>query len=77
MPNPTRVLLWTDAPAPYTDAIAAADLAERVAIEALARKDMPTQAQRADTEAMLARAARDIHQLRAQLAKVHGYQVIR
>jgi phosphoglycerate dehydrogenase-like enzyme len=54
MPSPTRVLLWTDAPAPYTDAIAAAGLAERVAIEALARKDTPTQAQRADTEAMLA-----------------------
>ncbi len=54
MPNPTRVLLWTDAPAPYTDAIAAAGLADRVAIEALSRKDAPTQAQRADTEAMLA-----------------------
>jgi phosphoglycerate dehydrogenase-like enzyme len=54
MPSPTRVLLWTDAPAPYVDAIAAAGLADRVAVEALARTDAPTQAQRADTEAMLA-----------------------
>jgi phosphoglycerate dehydrogenase-like enzyme len=54
MPSPTRVLLWTDAPPPYVDAIAAAGLTERVAVEALARKDTPTQAQRADTEALLA-----------------------
>ena len=54
MPNAPRVLLWTDAPAPYIDAIAAAGLADRVTVEALARKDTPTQAQRADTEAMLA-----------------------
>src|ERR1700722_9423937 len=54
MPSPTRVLLWTDAPAPYVDAIAAAGLTERVVLEKLARKDTPTQAQRADTEALLA-----------------------
>jgi phosphoglycerate dehydrogenase-like enzyme len=54
MPNPTRVLLWTDAPGPYTEAIAAAGLADRVAVDTLSRKDTPTQAQRADTEAMLA-----------------------
>ncbi len=54
MPSLTRVLLWTDAPAPYVDAIAAAGLTERVAVEALARRDTPTQAQRADTEALLA-----------------------
>ena len=54
MPSPTRVLLWTDAPAPYVDAIAAAGLTERVAVETLARKDTPTQAQRADAEALLA-----------------------
>jgi phosphoglycerate dehydrogenase-like enzyme len=54
MPSPTRVLLWTDVPAPYVDAIAAAGLTERVAVEPLARTDTPTQAQRADTEAMLA-----------------------
>jgi phosphoglycerate dehydrogenase-like enzyme len=51
---PTRILLWTDTPAAYLDAIAAADLTSRVAIDALPRKDAPTQAQRADTEAMLA-----------------------
>jgi phosphoglycerate dehydrogenase-like enzyme len=54
MPKPTRVLLWTDTPAAYLDAIAAADLTSRVAAEALPRKDTLTQAQRADTEAMLA-----------------------
>jgi phosphoglycerate dehydrogenase-like enzyme len=51
---PTRVLLWTDTPAAYLDAIAAADLTSRVTVEALPRTDTPTQAQRADTEAMLA-----------------------
>jgi phosphoglycerate dehydrogenase-like enzyme len=54
MSDPTRVLLWTDAPAPYLDAIADAGLSARVAVEALARNETPTQAQRADTEAMLA-----------------------
>jgi phosphoglycerate dehydrogenase-like enzyme len=54
MPEPTRVLLWTDTPGPYVDAIAAAGIADRVATEAVPRKDTPTQAQRADTEAMLA-----------------------
>jgi phosphoglycerate dehydrogenase-like enzyme len=54
MPDPTRVLLWTDTPAAYVDAISAAGLADRVAVEALSRKETPTQAQRADTEAMLA-----------------------
>src|SRR5277367_4964509 len=53
-PTPTRVLLWTDTPAAYLDAIAAADLTGRVTVEALPRNDTPTQAQRADTEAMLA-----------------------
>ncbi len=49
-----RVLLWTDAPGPYVEAIAQAGLAGRVTVEALARKDTPTQAQRADATAMLA-----------------------
>jgi phosphoglycerate dehydrogenase-like enzyme len=53
MPHPTRVLLWTDTPGAYLEAIAAAGLTERVAVETLSRKDIPTQAQRADTEAML------------------------
>jgi hypothetical protein len=54
MSQPTRLLLWTDTPGPYLDAIAAAGLADRVATEALPRADTPTQAQRADAEAMLA-----------------------
>jgi phosphoglycerate dehydrogenase-like enzyme len=54
MPDPTRVLLWTDTPNAYIDAIAAAGLARRVTVESLPRKENPTQAQRADTEAMLA-----------------------
>lgn len=54
MTNRTRVLLWTDTAAAYVDAIAAAGLAERVAVETLARTDVPSDAQRAETEAMLA-----------------------
>jgi phosphoglycerate dehydrogenase-like enzyme len=50
----TRVLLWTDTPTAYLDAIATADLSSRVKVEALARKETPNQAQRAETEAMLA-----------------------
>jgi phosphoglycerate dehydrogenase-like enzyme len=50
----TRVLLWTDTPGPYLEAIATAGLSERVAVESLPRKETPSQAQRADTEAMLA-----------------------
>jgi len=52
-PCPTRVLRWSDTPAAYLDAITAADLTSRVTVEALPHKDT-TQAQRADTEAMLA-----------------------
>lgn len=51
---PLHLLLWTDSPAPYLDAIAAAGLSDHVAAETLPRKEAPTQAQRADTEAMLA-----------------------
>ena len=54
MPPATSVLLWTDTPAPYIDAIAAAGLAGRVTVETLARKDTPSEAQRAGAEAMLA-----------------------
>ncbi|MSP00348.1 MAG: D-2-hydroxyacid dehydrogenase [Acetobacteraceae bacterium] len=54
MPNPTQLLLWSDGPTPYTDAIAAAGLAGRVSVEILARKDQPSDAQLARTEAMLA-----------------------
>ena len=51
---PTNLLLWTDGPTPYLDAIAAAGLTERVTIESLPRKDQPSDAQRARTEALLA-----------------------
>ena len=51
---PTNILLWTDGPGPYIDAIAAAGLSERVNVEAIPRSQTPNQAQRADTEAMLA-----------------------
>ena len=54
MSDPAHLLLWTDAPGAYVEAIAAAGLAGRVAVAALARKDTPSQAQRAQTEAMLA-----------------------
>jgi len=57
MPEPTRLLLWTDTPAPYGDAIRAAGLGPRVVIETLARKDTPSEAQMAQTEALLAWAA--------------------
>ena len=60
MPHPTRVLLWTDTPGAYLEAIAAAGLAERVAVEALPRKDTPDPgaARRHRGDARLGRAAR-------------------
>jgi phosphoglycerate dehydrogenase-like enzyme len=54
MPAPTRLLIWTDGSAPYTNAIAAAGLSARVAVEVLPRKEQPSEAQRSATEAMLA-----------------------
>jgi phosphoglycerate dehydrogenase-like enzyme len=54
MTNRTRVLLWTDTPAAYADAIVAAGLSDRVAVETLGRKDMPSATQRAEIEALLA-----------------------
>jgi phosphoglycerate dehydrogenase-like enzyme len=54
VPNPLRLLLWTDAPGPYAEAVDGAGLAGRVAVETLARKDRPSAAQLAETEAMLA-----------------------
>ncbi len=54
MPDPTRLLLWTDGVAPYTSAIAEAGLSPRVTVETLARKDQPSQAQLTQTEAILA-----------------------
>ena len=49
---PTNLLLWTDGPTPYLDAIAAAGLTERVTIESLPRKDQPSDAHQ--NEALLA-----------------------
>ena len=54
MPNPTHLLLWTDGPTPYTNAIAESGLASRVTVDVLPRKDQPSEAQRAQAEAMLA-----------------------
>src|SRR5262245_48986195 len=74
MPEPTRVLLWTDTPAAYLDAIDSAGLGSRVAVEALSRKEAPTQAQRADTEAMLAWGAPP--GLLPQMAKLRWTQAL-
>ncbi len=57
MRNTPNVLLWTDSPGPYIDAIAKAGLADRVAIEALSRKTQPSDAQRAHTHVLLAAGA--------------------
>jgi phosphoglycerate dehydrogenase-like enzyme len=54
--NRARVLLWTDNTAAYTDAVTAAGLADRVAIDTLSRKDKPSTDQLAATEAMMAGA---------------------
>jgi phosphoglycerate dehydrogenase-like enzyme len=70
----SRLLLWTDTPGPYLDAIAAAGLTTRVAVEALSRQDTPTQAQRADTEAMLAWGAPP--GLLPQMPKLHWVQAL-
>jgi len=57
MPTPTRLLLWTDTPGAYLEAIAAAGLSNRVAAETLPRAQSPTPEQRATVEAMLALSA--------------------
>lgn len=54
--NRARVLLWTDNTAAYLDAVKAAGLADRVAIDTLSRKDKPSADQLATTEAMMAAA---------------------
>lgn len=54
--NRARVLLWTDNTAAYLDAVKAAGLADRVAIDTLSRKDKPSVDQLASTEAMMAGA---------------------
>jgi phosphoglycerate dehydrogenase-like enzyme len=52
--NRAQVLLWTDQTAAYLDAVKAAGLAERVAIDTLPRKEKPSAAQLARTEALMA-----------------------
>jgi phosphoglycerate dehydrogenase-like enzyme len=58
MPNPPspppRLLLWTDTPGPYAEAIERAGLAGRVATESLSRTETLSDSQLAGTEAMLA-----------------------
>ena len=54
MTSRTPVLLWTDSSAAYLDAIKAAGLAERVAVDALPRKEKPTAEQMARTEVLMA-----------------------
>ena len=57
MTNRTSVLLWTDSTAAYLDAIKAAGLADRVAVETLPRKERPNAEQMARTEALMAYGA--------------------
>jgi phosphoglycerate dehydrogenase-like enzyme len=49
-----HVLLWTDSTAAYVDAVKAAGLAERVALDTLPRKEKPSAEQLARTEALMA-----------------------
>jgi phosphoglycerate dehydrogenase-like enzyme len=51
---PTNLLLWTDGAEPYVNAITAAGLSDRVTVDVLSRKDQPSSAQLAQTEALLA-----------------------
>jgi phosphoglycerate dehydrogenase-like enzyme len=54
MRNTTRLLLWTDTPKAYVEAIHAAGLGGRLSVETLTRKETPSAGQLAETEAMLA-----------------------
>lgn len=51
------VLMWTDNAAPYLEAVKAAGLAERVAIEAVPRKEKPSPGQQAKAEVLMAYGA--------------------
>src|SRR3954454_24842833 len=57
MQNRPHLLLWTDSPGPYIDAIRNAGLADRVAIDTLARARQPSEGQRASTTVLLAAGA--------------------
>jgi len=52
--GPTHLLLWTDSTAAYVEAIKSAGLADRVAVDALPRKDKPSAEQMARTEVLMA-----------------------
>jgi phosphoglycerate dehydrogenase-like enzyme len=52
-----HVLLWTDATDAYLDAIKAAGLADRVAVDTLPRKERPSAEQMSRTEALMAYGA--------------------
>jgi phosphoglycerate dehydrogenase-like enzyme len=54
MTNRAHVLLWTDNTTAYLDAIKAAGLADRVAVDSLPRKEKPSAEQLARTEALMA-----------------------
>ncbi len=54
MTNRAHVLLWTDNTTAYLDAIKAAGLADRVAVDSLPRKGKPSPEQLARTEALMA-----------------------
>ncbi len=54
--NRAHVLLWTDGATAYLDAIQAAGLADRVAVDTLPRKEKPSPEQLARTEALMAGA---------------------
>ena len=54
--NRAHILLWTDSAAAYLDAIQAAGLAERVAVDTLPRKEKLSAEQLARTEALMAGA---------------------
>lgn len=54
--NRAHILLWTDSTAAYLDAIQAAGLADRVAVETLPRKEKPSAEQLSRTEALMAGA---------------------
>ncbi len=54
MTNRAHVLLWTDNTTAYLDAIKAAGLADRVAIDTLPRKDKPSAEQLTHTEVLMA-----------------------
>lgn len=74
MSNTTRVLLWTDTPAPYVAAVTAAGLAEQVALETLSRDEFPSAAQLAETHALLAWGAPP--ELLPKMAKLRWVQAL-